>query len=162
MMKEMKRMLIVAGIVIVIAVVMMAVAEPVTNAITVNAYLKVANKEFQKVRNVNQYKVTQQNLGSSAGIQSIQTTAWEVIVIEADVATNGYAFFLNATTNRRDRWIDVGPSNGATPIAMMRLYGDDAAVLPLHPVNTLYARAGSTVTNVDITSVLLEKWILQD
>ena len=131
--------------------------------ITVTSYLSIKNSTFEYVKNVNQLRRTQTNLGSSMAVQSIMTNApGELVVINSDVATNGYAFFRNVTTNT-DRCVDIGPYGGATYTnAIIRLEAGDVALLRLHPTKALWARAIRLSGSESITGVNLENWILED
>ena len=129
--------------------------------ITLTTRLQVNNDYYQMTRQVNASKIDQKGDSMSAGIQSIQTGAWEQILLASpDVSSNGYAFFRCTTTNT-DRWIDVGSKIGANYNATMRFYAGDFAVLRLHPTNLLYATAGSSHTGV-VSGVNLEFWNNED
>ena len=128
--------------------------------ITITTYLAVKNGAFEYMKNISQLRRDQATLGSSMNVQSIQTNAAELIVIAADVATNGYSFFRNVTTNT-DRVIDVGITD-TNFTAMMRLEAGDVALLRLHPTEALYAQAVRVSGTNAITGVDLENWILRD
>ena len=135
----------------------LALAAIAADEITVTTYMKVDNGYYQFTKNIPGLKVDQLGDSMQASIQSIQTGAWEQVVISnADLATNGYSFFRCTDTNT-DRWIDVGNKIGGNYVANQRYYAGDVAVIPLHPTNTVWATAGSTYTGA-VAGVNLEFW----
>jgi len=135
--------------------------------VTVTTLLRVKNGQYDQQKNVANLKVDQGGNTMSASIQNIQTGAWEVISISADVTTNGYAFFRNLS-DRTNNYIDVGTgalstnTGGAVVTnfsAFMRLGAKQTALMPLHITNLVYARAFSTNAS---TGLPLENWINQE
>lgn len=112
----------------------------------VTVLLKFKNGNLQFQRNVSNFKFDQTGNSLDWHVQNIGTNAHEVITISVDVATNGYSFWRNDTTNA-NYYVDVGVQGATTNfIAFMRLEPGYIAVLPLHPTNLLYA-VGSSETN---------------
>ena len=145
----MKKLLISIGIIALVAVAVYAADE-----ITISTKLVVANGQFENTRSIQQYKVTQFGKSADLHTQTIASNAWEQITVVADVQTNSYSHFRMLTTNRA-YYIDLGVISGLTTQSVMRLYGSDVAVLPLHPTNAIWASAYCDPT----TPALLEVWI---
>jgi len=151
-------------ILIVTGAMLVGLAAIAADEITASWFLKVNNGAFDFTRNVPNLRRDQRGTAMTAGIQSIQTGAWEQITIPADLATNGYAVFRNVTTNA-GYWIDIGTvfrGVGTTGwVAQTRLYGSDAAMMRLHPTNGIFATAGAT-SGATTAGVNLEYWINAD
>ena len=146
---------VIAVLVLVLACVFAVIA---ADEITINNYMRVLNGNFDLTRNIAQYKVSQAGLFADLHVQRVLSNAWEEISVISDITTNGYAFFRMITTNR-NYYIDVGVqrtgSGYTNQTALMRLYGSDTAILPLHPTNKLYA----TAFTLDANGADLEVWI---
>jgi len=130
--------------------------------LTVTTYLQLDNGDLDLTRQINQLRRDQAAQSMSYITQDIQTNTYELLVVAADVATNGYAFFHNITTNA-DRWIDVGGLyvGAATQmVSFMRLEAGDVGLMRLHPTNSMYAQGGSSTSGV--TGVNLEYWVIED
>ena len=126
--------------------------------ITVTATLKAANGYFSLDRSVVGLKIDQTaGAGSSYNVQSIQSNAVELVAIAADVTTRGWSYFRNLTTNATD-YVDLGPTNGVAFLPVVRLYAGEIATFPAHPTTALWAKSGTTSTNV-VTGINLECWI---
>jgi len=131
-----------------------------TGTVTITMTIRVQNQNYTDTRSVTKYTKQQNADHGSAVIQSIQTNAWEQLTIAADVATNGYTFARCLSTNKLD-WVDIGTQitvEGTNfNVALLRLEGGgDPMIVQLHPTNSVYALAGSTWTNNEITGVNLE------
>jgi len=133
-----------------------------TNAISRNVTITLDNEELDHQEIISAYVVDQLKQGLASGVQNVQTGAYEVITLPADLTTNGVAFFRNVSTNRLD-YIDVGnlTVSGAVTnfTGFMRLYGGDPACVGLHPTNSIYAQGGTEQTGVSITGLFL-KWLI--
>jgi len=133
------------------------------NEVTVSTFLKVSKDNFELTRSVSNLRRDKFGDSSDSAIQNIGTNAHEQLVISADVATNGWAYFRNVNTNV-DYNVDVGvqDSNSAF-IAFMRLEPGDTAVMRLTPVQDFYAKGVTSVTNTGINvSVNLDYWVNED
>jgi len=138
--------------------------------ITLTQYLRVKNGVFDQTKNVAQLKVDQLGKSMTAQIQVITSNNWQLVYVGPDVATNGYAFFRNNTTNV-DRWIEVAnraifTNSDATAItnycSFMRLRASEPQMMRLHPTNALYARAYGTNDIAISAGLNLEYWINED
>lgn len=162
MRSQIKTYLLVAGGIALFAFLasMLATKALAEGEIIINSYMKVDKDDYDQLINVQGYTTDMLGDSMAQGIQAIQTNTHEQIIIPADVATNGYSWFRNVTTNR-DRWVDLGVQDASTNfIAMIRLNGSDiAGPLPLHPTNNIYARGGSTTSGV--SGINLQFWIVE-
>lgn len=113
--------------------------------ITASTLLKIKNGNLDLTRNVNALQIDQAGDSMDYHIQSIGTNSEPVTVI-ADVASNGVCFFRNLDTTA-GRFVDI--------VITMRLKAGEAALLRVHPTNTISATASSG-------SVNLETWINED
>jgi len=131
------------------------------NEVTVTTYLKVTKDNFDLTRNVSNQRFDKNGDASSYVIQSIGTNAHEALDIVADLSTNGWAF-MRCTVTNLDRYVDIGvqDSNSAF-LAFLRLAGGEMGVFKLNPTATIYAKGGTSSTNV-VPTVDLEFWINQD
>lgn len=128
----------------------------VTNAVSIDLFLRVENGNFDYTRSVSGFQVNQVGTSSDLHVQEIGTNTHELITIVSDVSTNGYSFFRNITTNA-NRYIDVGVQDtNSTFIPFMRLLPNEPAILPLHITNSIYA-IGNSNTNGGLAN--LEFWV---
>jgi len=125
-------------------------AEPTiaTNAITATALLKVARGEYDVQVNKSNKTFNQFGKNADSRVQTIGTSGPQDISIISDVATNGWAMFINLSTNT-SHWVDIGTTNGSY-WAFSRLQAREFAVLPLHPTNSLSAQAYGAEVNLQI------------
>jgi len=132
--------------------------------ITIDLFFQLDNDDLDFQETITGYTVDQRFAGLASGVQSIQTGAWEQIVIPVDVSSNGYAFFRTTTTNSW-RYVDIGThrvgSGYTNSTAFVRLWGSEMSLVRLHPTNAIYARSG-TSSNEAVTGVNLKWAILED
>ena len=121
-------------------------ADVATNAITVNAYLSVANGSISLNRSVAGYRANQTQATMNSAVQSIATTTNAITAPQ--VTTGGYAWFRNVGTQT----VYVAVETSTTPF--LKLLTNDVALF----------RVGTTNLNAwTITGTgSLDWWILND
>jgi hypothetical protein len=131
----------------------LAVVALATDEITSTAFLKLANGKVELQRSTGNSTFTQNGVGFSYHVQVVGTASHEAITVSSDVTTNGWAWFRNVTTNA-DRYVEIGVDAAGTFLQVHRLYAGEYAQGPVHPTNTLYAKAF-------VGDVNLECWFIQ-
>jgi len=123
-----------------------------SDEIAVTIGLEAEKGEYKYKRTVSKLQRDMTGDNAAGGILYVQTGAWEQVTIPSDVATNGWAFFRNVTT---DTWmsVDIGvqvvttnsdASSTTNYKSFIRLNAKDVFVSRLHPTNTIWTTANAT------------------
>lgn len=112
------------------------------NEITVRAVLS-ATKSFLKVAKDEVVRIDMSGAAFADAVQNIGTT-YEQIVIPAEVATAGYAFFRNLDATN---YVEIGVVVAATFYPLLKLKAGEVAVCRL-ATTTFYAKANTAAVNL--------------
>ena len=118
------------------------------NEISVTPQISVVNGIFELEQKSGSIDIDQDNIGASDVIMNVGTGTHELVTIAADIATNGWAWFRNVSTNE-DRYVELGPEGASTNfIAVIRLETSEVCLTRLHPTNALYTKATGGAVNL--------------
>jgi len=138
-----------AGLMVVILVIGAVFA---ADEITMSSLLKVKNGQFELQRNVASRQFDQTGRTASYIIQSFPTALTRVS-IASEISTNGFYWMNNLSTNPA-AYIDIGVTNGAAFLPLIRLKGGEFSSGRLYPTNAIWAMASEGLS--------LEMWVNQD
>lgn len=120
------------------------------NEITVNASLSVNKSPLKLDQHMVQGLFTMAGTRYGAGVQTIGFAAHELIVVPADLATAGWAWFKNVSATN---FVQIGLDVAAAFVPFVKLQPGEFAILPL-AVLANYAKA-------DTGAVALEWRVLE-